>query len=672
MRELILAKSEGNPFFVEEVIRSLLDAGVVVKQGDGFRATEEIEDIAVPDTLAAVLTTRLDRLDDQTRLVAQTAAVLGREFTLETLEAVHEGESDVPRLLGQLIRRELVREKGRAAARTYMFKHTLTMSTAYNSILLKRRRRLHLAAGEYIESVDGERVHDIARHFGEAGESARALPYLVDAGGASLAAYSMPEAVSYFRKALDAIDDDSDAALVKHSYEGLVGALSFSNDIDGALETLDLMLDNALLRDDVPMQVSALNKKGMTLALRIGDLEQGEALLARSKQLVEAEGDHSGLAEFHVAYCYVSVSEGRLQRAKEHQLESTRIGIDTESAFDRAFGLAHYADTLLYLADFDAALPAIEEARSVAEELGEQQFLGLATGHTLAYYLALAGELEEALKMAEEGMAITASIGAAVEDATCSWTGAQIAALRGDYEKAMAYYERAKSGSAIAGLTYVIASSTSSQALIHHAIGGDADERVSPLLYEAMELLDQPLGAAYAAPTWGDIAMCAYDTGDFDTASFAVDKGLTAVSALSHLARPWLLATGALVAIAQGDLDLAETRVAEGASYTSEHSIRLAEPFVNYARGVLRAASDDVDGAIADFAAVAAEASDMRLIPLVVRYHKAAAEVLHSAGRDDAAVAHEQAAARAIDDIAATFADGELRATYLATAVGTP
>ena len=82
-RQLILEKSEGNPFYVEEVIRSLLDAGVVVRDGEDFRATEEIADIAVPDTLAAVLTTRLDRLDDEVRLVAQTAAVIGAGVLVE-------------------------------------------------------------------------------------------------------------------------------------------------------------------------------------------------------------------------------------------------------------------------------------------------------------------------------------------------------------------------------------------------------------------------------------------------------------------------------------------------------------------------------------------------------------------------------------------------------------
>ena len=421
-RQLILEKSEGNPFYVEEVIRSLLDAGVVVRDGEDFRATEEIADIAVPDTLAAVLTTRLDRLDDEVRLVAQTAAVIGREFSLSTLNAVHEGDGDVGRQLSELMRRELAREKGRTGDRTYMFKHALTRETAYNSVLLKRRRSMHLASGEHLEATDPDRVHDIARHFTQAKEKARALPYLVAAGGSSLSAYSMPEAISYFKQALDAHDESSDASLVKHAFEGMVGAMTFTNDLDGALGTLDSMLSEGLARDDVPMQVSALNKKGMALALRVGDLEQGEQLLARAKQLAESEGDHGGLAEFHVAYCYVNTTEGRLEKAKEHQLESTRIGHHTESAYDKVFGLAHYADTLLYLADFDAAFPAIEEARRVAEELGEQQFLGLATGHTLAYYLALQGDLEDALKMAKEGLGITESIGAAIDEATCAWT----------------------------------------------------------------------------------------------------------------------------------------------------------------------------------------------------------------------------------------------------------
>ena len=667
-RHLILAKSEGNPFFVEEVIRSLLDAGVIVRDGDGFRTTEEINDIAVPNTLAAVLTTRLDRLPEETKLVAQTAAVIGREFSLDTLNDVHPGHEDAGRHLGELVRRELVREKGRVGDRTYTFKHALTRQTAYDSVLLKRRRSIHLGVGEFLETTSPDRVHDIARHFSEAGEKTRALPYLVAAGSGSLGAYSMPDAISYFRQALDSHDETSEATLVKHAYEGLMGALAFSNDVEGALETLDLMLEEGLRRDDVPMQVSALNKKGITLALRIGDLEQGEQLLARAKHLAEAEGDHTGLAEFHVAYCYVNTSEGRLEKAKEHQLESTRIGIEAESAFDRVFGLVHYADTLLYLADFAAVGPAIEEARRVAEELGEQQFLGLVTGHTLAYYLANQGELEEALKMAKEGLEITSAIGAVVEAATCAWTAGQIAALKGEYDQALSFFRQAADDAGVAGLVYIIASAASARALIHHAIGGNREERVAPLLTKAVELLDEPLGGAYAAATWGDVALCALDMGDLDSAALGVEKGLNAVSALSHLARPWLLATGALVSIARGDLEEAAGRVAEAAAYAAANSIRVAEPFVSYAEGELQAARGDVDGAVAAFSEASHGALSMGLLPLLARSHRAAARTLQVAGRDEDAAAEDQAASRARHDIAAMFGEGELRAKYLATA----
>jgi class 3 adenylate cyclase/tetratricopeptide (TPR) repeat protein/ribosomal protein L40E len=665
MRELILAKSEGNPFYVEEVIRSLLDAGVVVRDGEDFRAMTEIEDIAVPDTLAAVLTTRLDRLDDKSRLVAQTAAVIGREFSLETLNAIHEGDEDVSRQLSELMRRELVREKGRVGDRTYLFKHALTRETAYNSVLLKRRRRLHLAAGEYLEETESDLVHDLARHFSEAGEKARALPYLVAAGGAALGAYSMPEAISFFRKALDAHDEDSDAALVKHSYEGLFGAQMFSADIEGALETLDRMTDEAIVRDNVPMQVSALNKKGMVLALRVGKLEEGEELLAQSKHLAEAEGDHTGLAEFHVAYCYVNTNEGRLDKAKEHQLESTRIGEEAESAFDHVFGLAHYADTLLYLTDFEALPAAIDEARSAAESLGEQQFLGLMTGHTMALYQAVIGNLDDGLKLAEEGLAITSNIGAAVEGATVAFTGGYIASLMGRYEKAIELYDQGIANARYAGLDYLVATCHAALALIHHAIGGNDEEMVAEMLDVANEALAQPLGVATSSQTWADMAMCALDMGDLDTASMSVGKGLEAQSALTHLVKPWLLAIAALVEAEQTNLDRASELVAEANEYSIEVGLKVAQPFVAYAAGRVAALAGDVEAAARSFEAAAEGAADLGQLPLLARVHRAAADL----GREGAAE-HAAAASRAVDAIAATFEDGELRAKYLSTASG--
>ena len=195
VRALILTKAEGNPFFVEEVIRSLLESNLVVRDNSHWRATREIENIAVPDTLAGVINARLDRLDEGARRVVQTASVIGREFQFDELATVYQAEQDGEAALAELERRELVREKSRIPPRVYMFKHTLTQEAAYGTLLLSRRRELHRRVAECMEQSEPERVNDIARHFLEAREQTRALPYLVQAGDRAVRSYSPPEAI---------------------------------------------------------------------------------------------------------------------------------------------------------------------------------------------------------------------------------------------------------------------------------------------------------------------------------------------------------------------------------------------------------------------------------------------------------------------------------------------
>ena len=110
VRSLILEKAEGNPFFVEEVIRTLLDRGLVVRRDGHWHATEEIEQIEVPDTLNGVLTARLDALDDSAKRVLQVAAIVGREFDDEQVASVIDDPESLNAALLELQRRELIRE----------------------------------------------------------------------------------------------------------------------------------------------------------------------------------------------------------------------------------------------------------------------------------------------------------------------------------------------------------------------------------------------------------------------------------------------------------------------------------------------------------------------------------------------------------------------------------
>ena len=136
---MILNKAEGNPFFVEEVIRTLIDSEYIVQENNHWRATREIVNVTIPDTLTGVLSARIDRLPENTKHVAQTAAVLGRIFAHRALTTVcaaappPERIEDVEPHLGVLTYEELVRERVHDPELEYIFKHALTQEAAYEA-----------------------------------------------------------------------------------------------------------------------------------------------------------------------------------------------------------------------------------------------------------------------------------------------------------------------------------------------------------------------------------------------------------------------------------------------------------------------------------------------------------------------------------------------------------
>src|SRR5688572_20029983 len=159
IRAQILERSEGNPFYLEEVLRSLIDAGQVVKDGEHWRATSAIIDAKIPGTLAGVLSSRIDRLPEMTKRVAQTAAVIGRVFQHRVLETVCMAAPPAERIdhlephIAALSYEQLVRERARDPEREYIFKHALTCEAAYELLLRSRRKDLHARAGAALETL---------------------------------------------------------------------------------------------------------------------------------------------------------------------------------------------------------------------------------------------------------------------------------------------------------------------------------------------------------------------------------------------------------------------------------------------------------------------------------------------------------------------------------------
>src|SRR5215212_9026787 len=216
VRRLILNKAEGNPFFVEEVIRALIDSRYIVQENGHWRATREIVNVTIPDTLTGVLSASIDRLPENTKRVAQTAAVLGRIFEYRALATVCGAAAPLPERieavephLGVLTYEELVRERVHDPELEYIFKHALTQEAAYDLLLIRRRKELHRRAGEVLERLHpeqrGELASALAYHFRLGEEWRRASDYAMRAGEQAVKVYAMSEALEHYENAYEAL-----------------------------------------------------------------------------------------------------------------------------------------------------------------------------------------------------------------------------------------------------------------------------------------------------------------------------------------------------------------------------------------------------------------------------------------------------------------------------------
>jgi predicted ATPase/class 3 adenylate cyclase/regulation of enolase protein 1 (concanavalin A-like superfamily) len=212
LRTKILDHAEGNPFYVEEILRALIDDGAIVFDQDSgrWRATREVADIPIPDTLHGVLTARIDRLQEETRRVLRLASVIGRVFSYRVLAEIAHEEAQLDTRLLTLQRQQLIREQARLPELEYIFKHELTREAAYNGLLKRERTADHRQVAEALERLFPEQVDEqaalLAHHWERAEEPDKASDYLLRAGEQARLAYASQEAAVCFRRALVVMD----------------------------------------------------------------------------------------------------------------------------------------------------------------------------------------------------------------------------------------------------------------------------------------------------------------------------------------------------------------------------------------------------------------------------------------------------------------------------------
>jgi predicted ATPase len=668
VRALILKKAEGNPFYIEEIIRSLMDAGLVIRENSRWLVPQSIEDIAVPDTLVGVITTRLDGLDEKTRDVAHAAAVIGRQFEYHTLAAVYGNRQVLDLALTELQQRELIREKSRTPQRIYLFKHALTQETAYASLLKRNRQRMHLRVAEYLENKNTGRASDIARHFMEAKQAERALPYLIDAGTRANHASSTSEAIQLFTQALDISNQAGDVLTLKKAYEGLGSALTFSGDIPGAIKIYQTMLQTGRDQRDEAMQISAHNKLGFVNGILLEEFQTAETHLDHAEQLARQSQNNDGLAELHMMKCVVCTVTGDLDGAIEHLGESVQLGRDLDAEEPLLFGLTHSANTLTYLARFEEAWNAAQEAYRKAEQLGNRRYLSDLQTFAIAYHHICAGDLTAARQSGQEGLALAAKIGYAIGLWQGNYVLGQIAQLQGDYQRALNHLHTALKIAETEGMAHPMMMPLSILGTIYIEISEKFYDQATDYHNQVIALAEQPSGAAWGSSAWVEMGFCYLAVGEIERAEEYFLKGLTIPTTTMNLLHPRLLVGAANVALAKADFDQAAKLAHDARTYADERGMQDQYPLIVFTHAKILSARGSLDQALEQFNLAEALAQKMNMRPLVWKARAAAGQVLSDTGRSGEADLKRRQAQVVIEEIGTLIEDESLRSKFLESA----
>ena len=207
LKQLILVKTEGTPFFMEEVVQTLVEDGTLAGASGHYHLTPHAPThhaltLHIPPTVQGVLAARVDRLAPDEKVLLQQLAVIGREFPLSLVrQVVTQPEEDLYRLLSSLQRKEFLYEQPAFPEVEYVFKHALTREVVYNSVLIERRKELHERTGQAIEHLSHDRLEEhydeLAHHYSRSSNTEKAVEYLQKAGQQAAHQSANTEAIEY-------------------------------------------------------------------------------------------------------------------------------------------------------------------------------------------------------------------------------------------------------------------------------------------------------------------------------------------------------------------------------------------------------------------------------------------------------------------------------------------
>lgn len=472
--ELIYDRTRGNPFFVEEVIKSLKEEEVIYREDDKWKI-KEVSKIEFPETVKSVIKKRVSRLNDECQSILTLASFVGNDFTFEAISGVTgTEESKLLELMERLLKTGLVKERVIRGEDVYCFIDVIVRDVVHEEVSHLRHKKLHSSVGNALEKVYVKKIEEhlgeLAYHFLEGGEKDKALDYFLKAGENAIKIYANTEAISYFQSALKLLEER------EGEYREKAHVLESLGDLKRIVGEYDLCMkrwnEALLLRKqlDEKEKVAGLHRKMATTLWRdIGNSEKAQENFEKALQILEAEPENVELAALYAARAHMSyftedVTKARSWAEKALELAKKLNAFEAMASSYVDLGLVFNAT-----GEQKKATECMEKALKIALDNGYADVAGRALNN-LAVTLP-AGENERILDCFEKGLEVAKKIGLIEGTA---WFESQLATTyfgMGNSEKALTLAEESDALNRKTGNLFNLSSSTLYLGAIYHALG---------------------------------------------------------------------------------------------------------------------------------------------------------------------------------------------------------
>jgi len=378
---LVIEKSDGVPFFIEEMVKTLRETGAIEQPDGAWRLSRDIGDSHVPASIEELLTARIDRLPDPARRVLQVGAVIGREFTWELLTKVVEATPmDLIAHLSALKDAELVYERGVYPNTAYVFKHAFTQDVAYETLLASSRRQFHQRVAQAIEARSGEGADEwvpvLAHHFARSGDTDKALRYLVRTGERAARVYANTEAIQAFSEALRILDTRPATEECRRARIDLAIRLGALHELLGhyaeSLAVAMRALELAEAFGEEPVMIRLENHVA-DVRYSMGDVSAAIAWLQRALERAERIGDARGTSVSYRHLGTVHFSSGSLARAATCFMKALEISEKAQNQVEVATACILLANAQCRMGDLKDAVAWGRRALQLSEQAHDER-----------------------------------------------------------------------------------------------------------------------------------------------------------------------------------------------------------------------------------------------------------------------------------------------------------